>query len=521
MDGDKSNISHTCGKTKLRPLVFWPAMILIGGATAFGIVNGTQLTEIFSGFFNLTLDRVGWLYQLSMFTAFIVVGIMTFSKIGRTRFGGDDAKAEYSFLSYFAMTFTGGVGTGILTYGVVQPVIFAHNIYGELNGYGIEAGTMTSSIFSLARVFHDWTFIPYSSCALFAAVLAFMCFNKKKPLSTTSTLVPLFGDRITKGSLASIVDCLCIIAVALCTAGSLGGGILLIASGLDIIYGIDVTNMLLFIITATFTIAYMYSAIKGMKKGIKKFANISVNTIYVVLALLLILGPTKLILNNTLTSIGYWLNNIFEWSLDAGPIGGEALVKWWNLNNWAYFIAYSPILGIFLANISYGRTVREFMVVNWILPSAFSILWFGIWGFTALEWQSKGTIDLVGTIGTSGAVGAFFAFIQKLPLSTILAPFIILTILLSFSTLADGIIKSIGQVCIKETQFNKEPAWIKVVCGLLIATIAFILIAYTKGDQGLEGIKYLGSAGGAFGLAIFVLVIFSAIKLFFIDRDSV
>ena len=186
-------------------------------------------------------------------------------KKGRIRIGGENAQAHYSVKSWFAMSLTGGIAVGTITYGVSLPMIYFKNIFGELDGFGIAVGSEEAAVFALGRIIHEWSFFPYSIAAVSALCIAYMCYNMKKPLSISSCLIPLLGDK-KAGKLATVVDVLAVIALVLGLSGSLGGGIVLIASGLKLIYGIETTQTILIIITMLFAFVFIFSSIRGIKK---------------------------------------------------------------------------------------------------------------------------------------------------------------------------------------------------------------------------------------------------------------
>ncbi|MGL5621234.1 BCCT family transporter, partial [Cetobacterium sp.] len=195
--------------------VFIPGILFMGVAVILGIFNSNLLSSIATNFFNWSLDNFGWLYQLASILAFIIVLVITFSKFGNIRFGGKDAKPKYSFMTWFAMALTGGIATGIVNWGVNEPLIYFGNVYGELNQLGIEPNTSGAAIFSIARCFYNWTFIPYAIYSVAGLAVAYNYFNKKEKLTVTATLKPLFGERITKGVLAEVIDTLCMLAITL------------------------------------------------------------------------------------------------------------------------------------------------------------------------------------------------------------------------------------------------------------------------------------------------------------------
>ncbi|MBF8983161.1 BCCT family transporter [Lutibacter sp. B2] len=504
---------------KIRKGVFWPAFLVIGSAAILGIVNNQLLTEVARNTFTWSLRSFGWLYQIISIVALILVGVITFSKLGKIRFGGEDAKPKFSFMTWFAMALTGGIATGLVTYAANEPIIYFGNIYGEMAKTGIQANTQTAAIFAMARCFYNWSFIPYAMYSLSGLVVAYMYFNRKQSLSVTATLTPLFGEKITKGIWANIIDTLSLLAIALGLASSLGAGFALVGSGLEITYGIKQGPIVWFalavIITATFTIA----SYVGIDKGIKKLADFNTKIFYGLLIFLFIVGPTIYICRMSMAGMAYWLQNFWVWSLDPIDIGGEALVMWWTLYDWAIWIAFAPLMGIFLAIISYGRTVRQFMIINWILPSIFGLVWFGVWGSTALYWQQEGTADLIGAITQNGAVSGLWTFLSQIPLAAIIIPIVMLTLIVSFATSADAMTTTIATLCTKNLKHDEEPpAFQKILWGVSIGAIAFVMVAYAGGSQGVDGVKYLAAAGGFMVLFIFVLQVVSAIKMFFIDE---
>ncbi|WP_445489033.1 BCCT family transporter [Niallia sp. 03133] len=515
---DKS-IKTTDTKQKTRKGVFWPAFLIVGGGAALGIVNNKLLTDISMNGFLGSLRGLGWLYQIISIVALIIVAVVTFSKLGNIRLGGEKAKAKYSFGTWFAMALTGGIATGVITYGVNEPIIYFNDIYGEMEKTGVEPGTSLAAIFALGRTFYNWSFIPYAMYSLSGLIVAYMYFNRKKSLSVTATLIPLFGDRITKGFWSNVIDTLSVLAIALGLASSLGAGLALVGSGIETTYGIQQGPLVWLALTFIITLVFTISSLKGLDKGIRFMADANAKVFYILLAILLIIGPFLYIARTATAGLGYWLQNFWQWGLDPIDMGGEALVMWWTLYDWAIWIAFAPLMGIFLAAISYGRTLRQFMIVNWIMPSVFSIIWFSVWGGTALNWQQNKVVDLASTITNSGAVAGLWAFLGNLPMGVIIIPIVMLTLILSFSTAADSMVRTISILCTSNINYDKEPSsWKKLVWGLSIGIIAFVMVASAGGAQGVDGVKYLAALGGTAVLFIFVLQVISAIKMFFIDK---
>lgn len=195
--------------------VFIPCFLVIGGAAILGVVNNAWLTKVTQAIFGWSLETFGWLYQWAALGTLILITLLAFSPVGKIRFGGPQAKAKFSFGAWFAMTLTGGIATGLITYGVNEPLIYYGSIYGELKETGVAPFSVEASFFAMARCFYNWTFIPYAMYALSGVIIAYMYYNRKKELSVAASLTPLFGERVTKGFWRSAIDTLSVLAIAL------------------------------------------------------------------------------------------------------------------------------------------------------------------------------------------------------------------------------------------------------------------------------------------------------------------
>ena len=393
---------------KIRWSVFIPAFIVIGGGALLGIFRNEWLTASCSAIFTWSLKNFGWLYQLVAIFCLVMVAILTFSKLGNIRFGGKKAKAKYSFASWFAMTLTGGIATGCIVYGANEVMIYYGNIYGELDQLGITPLTAEAAQFGMGRVFYNWTFVPYAMYSIVGCAMAYIYFNKKEELSVAASLTPLFGQGVKKGFWRSLIDVVSIVALALGLSSNLGMGLAFVGTGLESAYGIKQGPVVWIVLFLIITASFILASVAGLDKGIKWLADGTSKIFYILLIFLFIAGPTVYILNMMNVGLGYWLDHFWTWGLDPYIVGGEALVTWWTMFDWACWIAYAPLMAIFFAMISYGRTIRQFMIINWIMPSVFGVLWFSVWSGTALNWQDLGSVDIVGAITNGIAVSGLW-----------------------------------------------------------------------------------------------------------------
>lgn len=506
---------NTTSRSRLNAAVFLPAFIIILSAATVGLVDNEMLVRVAKRIFYFSLSDFAWLYQLLAFAALAVTVYIFCSRAGDIRLGGPHAKPAFSLVSTFAMALSGGIATGVVTYSVNEPIIYLGNIYGEIENQGFSPGSNEAAIFALARSFHNWSFIPYAMYSVVALMIAYMHYNHRKDFSIAATLAPVLGRHQENPTVRSAINVVAVMAISLGLASSFGAGLALIGSGIETQYGIASSPLSWLVLTLVIAGVFIVSALCGLRRGMKLMSNVNAYVFYAFLFILLVVGPIGYIFSLSTTALGYWLDNFFLWSFDTGAHGGEALVTWWTLYDWSIWIAYAPLMGLFLARISYGRTLREFLMINWILPSVFGIVWFSIWGASAIQWQLDGTLDLVQIIKDGGAVAGLWSFLQNLPMAGILVPLAIFTLIVSFATAADAMTSTIAATCTRDIAADEDaPRVQKVIWGVLISAIAYTMVVFGGGAQGVDGIKYLAAAGGFCVLFLFILIVASAVRVF-------
>lgn len=503
-------------KYEIRKGVFIGGLAIFGTTALVGIVNNQALINGTGALFSIILDNFGWLFQIVCMLCLITTTVICFSKAGNIRLGGPDAKPKFSFGSWFAMSLTGGVAVGIVTWGVNFPVLLYGNVWGELDGFGVEAFTSKAAQFAMGRSIYEWTFMPYCLYAICGVLIAYLYYNKGHKLTVSDSLRPLLGDKIMgKSGVVTVVDTLSMLAIGFGITSGLAVLLSTISQGLQE-FGIS-TNLSYYIVGGIIvTLLFTVSSYVGMDKGLKIVGNANTYLYYGLLIFLFLSGPTLYILRNTTAGMATWLQNLWIWGLDPIDIGGEAMTKSWTIFNMCMWIAYAPIMGILLALLARGRTIREFMIVNWILPSVFGIIWFGVWGNTAIDMQISGKVDLVGIVAERGSLAALWAFLEALPFGKALIIINIVVIVMSFVTAADATLTNLGSLCVKNVPIGTEPpARVKVVWGVVIGAMAIVMAAFGGGAQGLDGVKSMATIGGALVFIVFTLMIISAIKTFF------
>lgn len=507
-------------KLKLRKSVFFPAFSAVLVSGIVGLVNNKLLISWFKAAFNWAYAHMSWLYQLIVVVLFLLCCVLMVSKVGRIRIGGENAKPKHGFWTWFAMSLTGGIGASIVSSSIAQPVVFLESIWGELDGYQIVPGSVEAVLFAMGRSLHEWTFFPYAFFGVFAVSIAYTCFNKGKALSLSSTLEPLIGRLSSKPGLSSVIDVIAVLALALAIVGTLGTFIGLATTCFRTVYGIAPTPALMFFIMLLTTALYLSSSLSGVERGIRFFSRLNFWFYMLLLAIILLLsGSFVFSLNTTTSSIGYWLQHLPTWAFDTGMEGGPALIQEWTVYNWAFWMAFAPVTGVFLAQLSYGHTIRESLFINWLMPSFFAMLWFGIFGGCALNWQLHGIADLAAVIRQGGTYTGIWALLQNLPFSGVLIPVTLFIMLISFTTSADNSITVISALCIRDRRIGDEAPWaVKLTWGLVIGLLSFLLMAYASGSKGNDGVRYMVVTIGSILSSYIVLHIVATVKMFFFDR---
>lgn len=396
----------------IHPPVFWPATFLIFFFITITLVVGEPMEEVFVSMKNFITDKTGWLFILvvNLFILFcIYVG---FSKYGKIRLGGKDAKPEFSTSAWFAMLFSAGMGIGLLFWGVAEPVNhYANSPTAENYSLDAAQGAMNLS-------FLHWGLHAWGIYAIVALALAFFTYNKKLPLTIRSVFYPLLGDRI-HGWLGDVIDVFAVLATLFGLATSLGLGVQQLSGGLSFLFDLPNTPITQVILIAAITSIATISVVSGIDKGVKFLSEWNIRIAGIFLLFILIFGPTLYIMRGFIQNVGIYLSDFISVSTwteafrDAGWQGD------WTVFYWAWWISWSPFVGMFIARVSKGRTIREFIFGVLLIPALLTFLWMTAMGGSAiyLDLQS-GTHELANAI-VSDSTKALFVFIQQFPLSMI------------------------------------------------------------------------------------------------------
>lgn len=477
-------------------------LFILWGIIPKDVLPTGNLDDVTTAIQTFLVAKFGWFYLLSATTFLVFAIYLIFSKYGRIKLGKPGDKPEYSYLTWFAMLFSAGMGIGLVFWGAAEPISHFHT-----PPYG-EGKTGEAAKLALRYSFFHWGLHPWAIYATIALALAYFKFRKQAPGVVSAILEPLFGDRV-KGRWGTLVDVIVVFATVFGVATSLGFGAIQISGGLSFVFGFDKTILFQLIIIAIVTVLYMASAMTGLNKGIKYLSNANIFLAILLMVFLLFLGPTNFIMNFFTTTFGSYIQNLPGMSFRMTPFNQDnTWIKDWTIFYWAWWIAWAPFVGTFIARVSRGRTVREFISGVLLVPTIFGALWFSVFGGSAIDLEFFENADIIGYINEFGTESALFAVLDYYPMGTVMSVIAILLICTFFITSADSATFVLGMQTTGGSLYPPNP--VKFVWGIIQSGAAAVLLW----QGGLNALQ-TASIIVAFPFAIIMLlVVVSLIKSF-------
>ncbi len=496
-------------KIRIIPTLF--PLIVFGVLIVLGFANADAFVDILWRFFEWFMINVGWLVDLGCLGFVIFLLILCIHPVGKIKFGGPKAKPTFSTWNWWAISLCAGIGTGIVFWGAVEPLMHTLRPAGGMN---LEPGSNEAILWAMRTSFLHWTLTPYSIYVVVGVAVGYAYYNLGKPYAVSSGLSLLNNGKDLNQRTIDIVDGLTLLAITGGVAGSLGYGLLQIGSGLEFVFNITPGPIVWVSIAAVIITAYTISSATGLDKGIKWLSDKNAWIFIALLAFVMILGPTAKILNLTTQSMGSFIGNFIEGATFTDAFGDDLWPQWWDMYWFVDWLSFGPIVGLFLVRLCYGRTIREFIVVNLLLPSLFGMIWFGAFGTFALDLQFQG-VELLAFMDANGTESLMLKIFEYLPLVQIIRPLMIITITLSFITLADSMTSTVSLMTMKNNKdIDEAPLSSKVFWGLLMGVTSVIFVL----NGGLEGIKVVKTIAGFPILALELAMMFGFIR--FMNKNS-
>ena len=462
--------------------VFVPSAAIIIGFVLAAVIWPESMNNGLAKANEYVVNTIGWYYVLLTFVFVIFAIWLAISEYGDIKLSKDDEEPEFGYLSWFAMLFSAGMGIGLMFWGVAEPLFhFAGPPPGTEEG---SAADMANA--AMGRTFLHWGLHAWAIYIIVGLGVAYAVHRRKLPVSIRYALKPLLGDR-AEGWIGDLIDIVAIVGTLFGVATSLGFGVAHVSAGLNFIGIVDSSGAWLQVaLIAGITVIATASVVSGVDKGIKWLSNINLSLAGLLLVFVLVAGPTLFLLNDMVQSIGYYLQNFFSMSFStfAYQEEGPAWLGSWTTYYWGWWISWSPFVGIFIARISKGRTVREFITGVLLVPTLLTTAWFTIMGGTALHREIFGGGGLIGDDGSVSTNEALFQMLDGLPGGPFLAGLAIIMIIIFFVTSSDS--GSFVVDMIANGGNPNPPVWSRVMWALLEGAIAAVLIV-AGAAAGVEG----------------------------------
>ncbi|MBC3901060.1 BCCT family transporter [Acetobacterium malicum] len=456
---------------------------------------------VFNQLFALITTNFGWLYLVAV-GIFIVFAIgLVVSPFGKIRLGKDDDKPEFSNFQWFSMLFGGGMGIGLVFWSVSEPIM--HYLTPPMG----EGGTQAAQELAMRIVFFHWGLHPWVIFAIGGLGLAYFQFRKGMPFLISSAFYPLIGDKV-KGPIGKTIDILAVFATIFGVATSLGLGSTQIATGLEYIWGIEATPMTTSIIIAIITVIFTLATVSGLHKAMQMAADIKIWLSIAFMVFIFVFGGSVFILNNFTNSLGTYLQNLIGQTFWMGNI---EWVNGWTVFYWAWWIAWAPFVGQFVARVSKGRTIREFIIAVSLLPSGFSLIWIAIYGGAAFNLNAISGGAIEAAVGADYTTG-LYALLQQLPaygITSILAIFLIVVCFVGAANSATYVLAMLTSGGDMDPDKKLRGGW-GIAQGLI--TIVLILVGGTSALKALQTASIVAAFPYMLVMLVMCVSIFKALK---------
>lgn len=489
---------HFNMRFKKLTVVFWVALTICTLFVIYGAVAPKQLETITQNITNFIAVHFGWYYLLLVLAILVVSIYLLFSRYSTITLGEEGEDPEFSLKSWFAMLFSAGMGIGLVFWTTAEPISHAFTLT-PIH----KAGSQTAINEAMQFSFFHWGVHAWAVYGIVGLIFAYFNFHKGYPGLVSATLRPILGDKMMKGPIGGAIDVLAIIATVTGVAATLGFGALQINEGLNFLFDLPSNFMTQATIIVIATILFTWSAWSGIDKGIKSLSNINMFLAFIVLIILFCVGPTLNILNTFTNSLGDYIANFFNMSLRIPLSGGEKFqwLQQWTIFYWAWWVSWAPFVGIFIARVSRGRTIKEFILGVLFVPALVCFLFFAVFGASAIYLQQSS----IANIAKEATETATFATLEHFPLGFLLSIITLVVIIIFFVTSADSATYVLGMLSSKGS--INPSGIVKVSWGVILALFAMIMI-YTGGTQSIQNLLIIAA------LPFSIVIIFMIWSLF-------
>nr|WP_251076254.1 BCCT family transporter [Streptomyces sp. ISL-12] len=472
-------------------VVFGVTAVLTLAFVVWGAVATDSLEDASSAMLGGLMHNGGWAFVLAA-SGFVVFALwLAISRYGRIHLGVEGEGPEFRTVSWVAMMFSAGMGIGLMFYGVSEPL--SHYTTSPPGTDPADSGERMET--AMATTLFHWTLHPWAIYAVVGLGIAYSTFRRRRRQTISAVFTPLIGEKNANGGLGRVIDVLAIVATVFGSAASLGLGALQIGSGVRELDWLDeVSTALLVTIIAVLTVAFVASAVSGVEKGIQWLSNINMVLALILALFVFVAGPTVIVLDLLPTSVFSYLGDLPELAARTEASGGEGVADWlasWTVFYWAWWISWTPFVGMFIARISRGRTIRQFVGGVILVPSTVSLVWFAIFGGSSMRLQEQGRLGEETT-----PEGQLFAVLQEYPVATVTSLLVMVLVGIFFVSGADAASVVMGTL---SQRGALEPSRLVVIFwGVVTGAVAAIMLLVGSGQgdalTGLQNLTILAAA---------------------------
>jgi choline/glycine/proline betaine transport protein len=484
---------------KLNSAVFYPASILVISLLVFSLALPQVSAVFFAALQSAIVDNFSWFYVFTVAVILVFTLYLGFSRFSDVKLGPDHATPDYSYVSWLSMLFAAGMGIGLMFYGVAEPLM--HFLVPPT----ADPGTVEAAKEAMKTTFFHWGLHAWAIYAIVALTLAYFSFRHDLPLTLRSALYPLIGDKIY-GWRGDLVDVFAVTGTLFGVATSLGLGVLQISAGLHYLIDFPTTTIAQVFLIAGITCVAIVSVASGLDRGIKILSEFNMILAVGLLILILILGPTVFLLKALMQNTGAYLSDLVRNTFNLFAYQKTEWIGGWTIFYWGWWLAWAPFVGIFIARISRGRTIREFILGVLIVPTVFTLIWMTIFGNSAIDMVLNQGNEMLGTLASDNTPIALFLFLEQFPWSSLLSVIAVLMIIVFFVTSCDSGAMVIDMLCSHGN--NNTPLWQRIYWTAGVGIIAAVLLL----SDGISALQTMTIASALPFAVVLLIAMFGLIK---------
>ncbi|MDU0114093.1 choline BCCT transporter BetT [Psychrosphaera aquimarina] len=497
-------------KSQLNKKVFVSASSLIIALLLYTAFLPKQAQNLFNLIQSSIVENGSWFYVLTVAFIFFFVIFLGLSRYGDIRLGPDHATPDYSIMTWLSMLFAAGMGIGLMFFGVAEPLMH------YLSPPTAESGSVEAVQEAMKMTFFHWGLHAWAIYAVVALVLAYFSYRHNLPLTLRSALYPLIGERIYQWP-GHLVDVFAVVSTVFGVATSLGLGASQVNAGFGYLFGIEVSVFNQIIIMCGITALAVLSVTAGLDKGIRRLSEANMILAVCLLVLIFLLGPTVFLLKAYLQNIGVYLSDIIHNTFNLFAYKKTNWIGGWTIFYWGWWLAWAPFVGLFIARISRGRTIREFILGVMLIPTVFTLLWMTIFGNSAIDLVYNQGVVALGDMVSQDSSVALFVFLENFPFTTVLSFFSVLMIVIFFVTSCDSGAMVVDMLCSHGS--NETPIWQRVYWAVGIGVVAAILLI-AGGLNALQTMTIASALPFAVVLLLAIIGLIKALRVEAFKQDS-